>query len=72
MEPRVLKRLSKQVFRTFSLSRDRPHLKEHLYEGVEAMELPENVRHSIVDAIVSLINRGSPFKVNKIIPVKFT
>ncbi|MDJ0592915.1 MAG: hypothetical protein QNJ72_23480 [Pleurocapsa sp. MO_226.B13] len=28
------------------------------------MELPENVRHSIVDAIVSLINRG---KVQKII-----
>lgn len=28
------------------------------------MELPQNVRHSIVDAIVSLINRG---KVQKII-----
>ena len=43
---------------------DRPHLKEHLYEGVEAMELPEKLKHPIVDAIVSLINRG---KVQKII-----
>ncbi len=51
-------------FRGLQFILDRPHLKEHLYEGVEAMELPENVRHSIVDAIVSLINQG---KVQKII-----
>ena len=58
-------RLSKQVFRTFSLSRARPHLKQHLYEGVEAMELPEKLKHPIVDALVSLIDVGKVHKVIK-------
>ena len=59
-----LKEALEKAFPELQFILDRPHLKEHLYEGVEAMELPENVRHSIVDAIVSLINRG---KVQKII-----
>lgn len=59
-----LKESLEKAFQGLQFILERPHLKEHLYEGVEAMELPENVRHSIVDAIVSLINRG---KVQKII-----
>ncbi len=43
----------------------RPHLKEHLYAGVEAMEFPEKLKHSIVDALVSLIEVGKVHKVIK-------
>ncbi|MGB5712205.1 MAG: hypothetical protein WBM44_15010 [Waterburya sp.] len=64
MELRVLKRLAEVGFRGLQFILDRPHLKQHLYEGVEAMELSEKLKHPIVDAIVSLINRG---KVQKII-----
>ncbi len=43
---------------------DRPHLKEHLYAGVEAMELPTKTKKFIYDSLISLIARG---KVSKII-----
>ncbi len=45
--------------------RDRPHLKEHLYAGVEAMELPQKIKMSINDALISLIDVGKVRKVIK-------
>ena len=65
MELLVYLKLLKRLFQNFSLSRDRPHLKEHLYAGVEAMEFPEKLKHSIVDALVSLIEVGKVHKVIK-------
>ncbi len=59
-----LKEALEKSFPRLQFILDRPHLKQHLYEGVEAMELPKKLFHSILDAIVSLIELG---KVHKII-----
>ena len=59
-----LKEALEEGFRGLQFILDRPHLKQHLYEGVEAMELPEQLKHPTLDAIVSLIDAG---KVSKII-----
>ncbi len=52
------------LFHNFNLSRDRPHLKQHIYQGIEAIELPKKHFPTLVDATVSLIDGG---KVRKII-----
>ena len=59
-----LKEALEKAFPKLQFILDLPHLKEHLYAGVEAMEFPEKLKHSIVDALVSLIEMG---KVRKII-----
>ncbi len=64
MEVLVLKKLLKKLFFVFNLSRDRPHFKQHIYQGIEAMELPKKHFNPIFDATVSLIDAG---KVPKII-----
>jgi len=60
-----LKEALEKAFPKLQFILDRPHLKEHLYTGVEAMEFPEKLKHSIVDALVSLIERGKVHKVIK-------
>ncbi len=60
-----LKEALEKAFPKLQFILDRPHLKEHLYAGVEAMEFPEKLKHSIVDALVSLIERGKVHKVIK-------
>ncbi len=60
-----LKEALENAFRGLQFILDRPHLKQHLYEGVEAMEFPKKLKHSIVDALVSLIELGKVHKVIK-------
>ena len=60
-----LKEALENAFPKLQFILDRPHLKEHLYAGVEAMEFPEKLKHSIVDALISLIEVGKVHKVIK-------
>ena len=60
-----LKEALENAFPKLQFILDRPHLKEHLYAGVEAMEFPEKLKHSIVEALVSLIEVGKVHKVIK-------
>ncbi len=44
---------------------DRPHLKQHLYEGVDAMELKGEIRKICVSSLLDLINFGQVEKIIK-------
>ncbi len=44
---------------------DRPHLKQHLYEGVDAMELKGEIRKICVSSWLDLINFGQVEKIIK-------
>ncbi len=59
-----LKEALEKYFPGLQFILDRPHLKEHVYAGVEAMELPTKVKKFINNALVGLIDAG---KVGKII-----
>ncbi|MDJ0573757.1 MAG: hypothetical protein QNJ65_01140 [Xenococcaceae cyanobacterium MO_234.B1] len=59
-----LKEALEDAFPQLQFILDRPHLKQHIYQGIEAMELPKKHFHPIFDATVSLIDAG---KVRKII-----
>ncbi len=60
-----LKEALENAFPKLQFILDRPHLKEHLYAGVEAMELPQKIKMSINDALISLIDVGKVRKVIK-------
>ncbi len=60
-----LKEALEKAFPKLQFILDRPHLKEHLYAGVEAMELPQKIKMSINDALISLIDVGKVRKVIK-------
>jgi hypothetical protein len=59
-----LKEALEKYFPGLQFILDRPHLKEHVYAGVEAMKLPTKVKKFINNALVGLIDAG---KVGKII-----
>ena len=59
-----LKEALEDAFPQLQFILDRPHLKQHIYQGIEAMELPKKHFYPIFDATVSLIDAG---KVRKII-----
>lgn len=59
-----LKEALEDAFPQLQFILDRPHLKQHIYQGIEAMELPKKHFYPIFDATVSLIDVG---KVRKII-----
>ena len=44
---------------------DRPHLKQHLYQGVDAMELKGKIRKICVSSLLDLINFGQVEKIIK-------
>ncbi len=53
-----LKEALEKVFLPLQFILDRPHLKQHLYQAVEAMNLKKKLKHSKVAALVSLIDGG--------------
>ena len=59
-----LKEALEDAFPQLQFILDRPHLKQHLYAGAEAMGLSSKLKIPILDAIISLIDVG---KVHKII-----
>ncbi len=59
-----LKEALEEAFPGLQFILDRPHFKQHIYQAVEAMELPTKVKEFINNALVGLIDAG---KVSKII-----
>ncbi|MDJ0717707.1 MAG: hypothetical protein QNJ54_26375 [Prochloraceae cyanobacterium] len=53
-----LKESLENAFSPFQFILDRPHLKKHIYEGVDAMDLPKNLISSVKDFLLSLIDSG--------------
>jgi hypothetical protein len=60
-----LKEALEDAFPGLQFILDRPHLKQHLYEAVEAMQLSQKIKMSINDALISLIDAGKVGKVIK-------
>ncbi|MDJ0718928.1 MAG: hypothetical protein QNJ54_32670 [Prochloraceae cyanobacterium] len=53
-----LKESLEKAFSPFQFILDRPHLTKHIYEGVDAMDLPKNLITSVKDFLLSLIDSG--------------
>ncbi len=53
-----LKEALENTFPRIQFILDRPHLKQHLYQAVDAMNLKKKLKHSLIDALVCLIDRG--------------
>ncbi len=61
-----LKEALQDAFPQLQFILDRPHLKQHIYQGIEAMELAKKHFSPIFDATVSLIDVGKVHKIIKI------